>query len=157
MSLPAPPVEAPQRAPPFDALLSARRFLAKDFEYYEDGLKRWAAVAVFGAIYLALALFILDSFGGYLGFDGVSLIILGVVLVVIVTPILFTFVSGETAFATLFAGFTAGAVGLSIIANWNGSMLGTFLYFAVIGVATFALGFTMWRATRATLRAVGDY
>ncbi len=151
MTLPTPPAAPTSPGGAFDALLPARRYRARDFEFLEDLVYRWTAVAVFGGAYLAIAGFLWVAAGGSLGVSAEITLFSGVLLFVVVTPIVFTFVSGESAFATILAGFTAGAAFMSIVTHVNNSALGTFLYFAVVGSACFGAGVGLALKSRAAL------
>ncbi len=156
MSVAAKTAEPTAPSAPFDALIPSREYRARDFSYYEDWLRRWTAVSVFGAIYLAMAGLEVAWAGSTFGTMGVGYLGLAVLLFVVVTPVLYTFVSGETAFAAILAAFTVGGVGFTIIANWNASPLATLLYFSVLGGATFVAGVTMSLVARRALRESGD-
>ena len=151
MTLPAPPAAPTSPSRAFDALLPARRYRARDFEFLEDLVYRWTAVAVFGAAYLAIAGFLWVAAAGSLGITAEVTLFSGVVLFVVVTPIVFTFVSGESAFATILAGFSSGGAFLSIVTHVNDSALGTFLYFAVAGSVCVGTGVGLALKNRAAL------
>jgi hypothetical protein len=128
----------------FDAELPPPGHDPRDFAWFEDSILRWIGVAVYGAVLFAGGLIAPIDNGVATGF---SVVVLGAIVILFISGLLWLTVGGEAALGALAAGVTLMLLGIAALSgvdsNWNWTGTGLI----VMGGAFIMLGSSaaFWR------------